>query len=197
MEIKELESLWSDMDRELKKQNKLTKTLIMEMTRQKYASKFQKISIYETIGGIICFIAGIYLLTQFSSLDTWYLQLCGVITVVVLFLLPILTLRALNRVQTIAISDSTITETLVRFSRAKDRLLFLQRLGIYLSFVLMLTILPVASKISNGKDLFLETSAWYVYLPLMAVFLFFFARWGYGCYKHITNSAENILRELE
>jgi hypothetical protein len=61
----------------------------------------------------------------------------------------------------------------------------------------MLTILPVASKIGNGKDLFVETAAWYIYVPVMGVFLFFFARWGYGCYKRITKSAENLLRELE
>ncbi len=197
MELKDLETLWSDMDRELKNQKELTNTLIMEMTQQKYSNKFQRLSIFETIGGIICFIAGIYLLTRFSSLDTWYLRLCGAITVLVLFLLPLLTLRALYRVQALDIGDSTIAETLIRYTKAKDRLLFLQRLGIYLSFVLMLTILPVATKISSGKDLFVETSAWYIYLPLMTVFLFFFARWGYGCYKRITSSAETLLREME
>jgi biotin transporter BioY len=197
MEIKDLESLWSDMDRELEKQKKLTNTLIMEMTQQKYSNKFQKISVYETIGGIICFVAGIYFLAQFSKLDTWYLQLCGALTVLALFLLPILTLRSLYRIQGMNISDRTVSETIIRYTRAKDQLLFLQRLGMYLSVVLMLTILPVASKISSGKDMFVETSTWYLYIPIMAVFLFFFARFGYGCYKRITSSAENLLRELE
>ncbi len=45
MEIKDLESLWSEMDQELKNQKKLTNSLIMEMTQQKYANKFQKISV--------------------------------------------------------------------------------------------------------------------------------------------------------
>ncbi len=197
MEIKDLESLWSEMDRELENQKKLTKSLIMEMTQQKYSNKFQRISVFETIGGIICILAGVFIMTQFSELDTWYLQLCGVITILILFVLPVLTLRSLYRVQSIQITDKAVSETIAGYVKAKNHLLYLQRLGIYLSVVLMLTILPVASKISNGKDLFQESTAWFLYVAVMAVFLFFFARWGYGCYKNITNSAEDLLRQME
>ncbi|MGB5646492.1 hypothetical protein [Muriicola sp.] len=197
MELKELEILWSEMSQELNTQKKLTNELIMTMTQEKYSNKFQKISTYETIGGIICILAGIFILAKFSMLDTWYLQLCGLFTVIFLFLLPVLTLNSLRRIQKINVADMNLKETLVSFSKAKNQLLFLQRLGIYLSFILMFTILPVASKIMKGKDLFLDINVFYIYLPIMAIFLFFFARWGYSCYKSITNSAENILKELE
>lgn len=197
MEIKELESLWSEMDRELEKQKKLTNSLIMEMTQQKYSNKFQKLSVYETLGGVVCFLAGIYLVTQFGKLDTWYLQFCGAFTILILFVLPVLTLRSLHRIQTMNIGNSSLKDTIVTYTRAKNRLLFIQRLGVYLGIVLMFTLLPVASKIGSGKDLFLESKAWYLYLPVMAVFFFFFARWGYGCYKNITTSAEDLLREME
>lgn len=197
MELKELETLWSEMSQELETQKKLTNELIMNMTQEKYSNKFQKISTYETIGGVICIIAAIFILAKFSMLDTWYLQLCGLFTMIFLFLLPVLTLNSLRRIQKINIADKNLKETLVSFSKAKNQLLFLQRLGIYLSFILMFTVLPVASKIMKGKDLFLDSNIFYVYLPVMAIFLFFFARWGYGCYKNITNSAEDLLKELE
>ncbi len=197
MELKELETLWSEMSQELESQKKLTNELIMNMTQEKYSNKFQKISTYETIGGVICIIAAIFILTKFSVLDTWYLQLCGLFTVIFLILLPVLTLNSLRRIQKLNIADKNIKETLVSFSKAKEQLLFLQRFGLYLSFILMFTVLPVAGKIMNGKDLFLESNILYIYFPIMAIFLFFFARWGYGCYKSITNSAENILKELE
>ncbi len=197
MELKELETLWSEMNQELNSQKKLTNELIMNMTQERYSNKFQKISTYETIGGAICILAGIFILTKFSLLDTWYLQVCGLFTVLLLFLLPVLTLNSLRRIQKINIVDKNFKETLVSFSKAKKQLLLLQRLGIYLSFVLMFTILPVASKIMKGRDLFVNSNLWYIYLPIMAVFLFFFARWGYGCYKNITNSAEDLLKELE
>ena len=197
MELKELESLWSEMSQELESQKKLTKEIIMNMTQERYSNKFKKISTYESIGAVVCIIAGLYILTKFTLLDTWYLQACGLFTIVFLFLLPVLTLNSLRRIQKLNVADKNFKDTLVSFTKAKKQLLYLQRSGIYMSFILMFTILPVASKISSGKDLFLGTKLWYVYLPIMAVFLFFFTRWGYGCYKSITNSAENILKELE
>jgi amino acid transporter len=197
MELKELETLWSEMSKDLETQKKLTNQLIMNMTQERYSNKFQKISTYETIGGVICILAAIFILAKFSMLDIWYLQLCGLFTVIFLILLPVLTLKSLRRIQKLNVADKNLKETLLSFSKAKKKLLFLQRFGLYLSVILMFTILPVASKIMRGKDLFLDTNLWYIYLPIMIVFLFFFGRWGYGCYKSITNSAENILKEME
>ena len=198
MELKELETLWTQMSQELESQKKLNKELIMNMTQTKYVNKFRKISTYETIGAVICIAAAIYIITQFSLLDTWYLQLCGAFTVLFLTLLPVLSLQSLSRIQNINIAGNEVKETIVRFEKAKKRVLYLQRAGIYLSFVLMFTMLPVAAKVfGKGKDLFQETSVWYIYIPVMVIFLVVFARWGYGCYKSITNSAENILKELE
>lgn len=197
MELQEMQALWSEMSKELEQQKKLTNELIMKMTQQKYTGKFQKISMYETIGAGICFAAALYLIANFGKLEVWYLQLCGAFSILFLLLLPVLTLRSLNRIKQINVAERSFKETIVHFAKAKRQLLLLQRVGIYLSFLLMFTMLPVASKIGGGKDLFQETQIWYVYLPIMAIFLFFFARWGYGCYKNITNSAENVLGEME
>lgn len=197
MDLKELEKVWSEMDREIKNQKKLTNQLIMDMTQEKYRNKFRKLSTFETIGGIICILSGVYILSKFNLLDTWYLQLCGGFTVFFLLLLPVITLWSLRKVQTLRITDAPIKETTIRYLRAKNQLLLIQRFGIYLSFFLMIAMLPVAGKIMNGKDLFLSASLWYTYLPIMTVFLFFFARWGYGCYKSLTQSAEKLLTDLE
>ncbi|QBA64169.1 hypothetical protein [Muriicola soli] len=198
MELQELEKLWTEMSQELESQKKLNKTIIMDMTQTKYVNKFRKISTYETIGAVICIAAALYIITQFNLLDTWYLQLCGAFTVTFLIILPILTLQSLQKIQNIDLAGSEVKETIIRFERAKKRVLYLQRAGIYLSFILMITILPVAAKISGkGKDLFQDPGVLYVYIPVMVVFLVLFARWGYGCYKSITTSAENILKEIE
>jgi hypothetical protein len=95
------------------------------------------------------------------------------------------------------IVKNSFKETIVVYTKAKNQLLLMQKVGIYLSFVLMFTSLPVFSKIMNDKDLFLHGKTLLVYIPVMAIFLFFFTRWGYKCYRNITNSAENILKELE
>ena len=197
MDLEEIQTIWSEMSDQLEQQKKLTNELIMKMTQDRYSNKFDKITFYETIGAVICFLAAIYFLVNIHKLDTWYLLACGIFTVAFLIVLPIITLGLLRKIKRINIVKNSFKETIVGYKKAKNQLLLMQRVGIYLSFVLMFTCLPVFSKIMNNKDLFLQSKIWLIYLPLMAIFLFFFARWGYKCYKNITNSAENILKELE
>lgn len=199
MEMEELQATWTQMSEELDKQKRLTDKIILEMTQQKYKNKFQGITFYETIGAVICFTIAIYLIFNFHKLDTWYLMLCGIITFVFILVLPILTLRFLKKIKGLDISESNYKETILLYTKAKNRLLLIQQFGVYASFLILFTTLPVASKLLSNKDFFLMEKGWglYAFIGLVLVFLFFFARWGYGCYKRITNSAEDILRELE
>lgn len=199
MELEEMKTLWSEMSKEVEKQKSLTDKLIIDMTQERYTNKFNKILIYESMGAVICFAAAIFLIVNLGKLDTWYLLTLGIITITFLLLLPVLVLRSISRIKRLNIATNNYKETLVGFARAKKELLFTQRLGIYLSFVLALVIMPVTSKIVGNKDFFtMEHNAklWF-FLPVLFIFLFFFSRWGYKCYKSITNSAEDILKELE
>lgn len=197
MDLEEIQTIWSEMSDQLAQQKKLTNELIMKMTQERYRTKFDKITFYESIGAVICFTMAIYFLVNLDKLDTWYLLTCGIFTIAFLIILPIITLGLLGKIKRMNIVKNSFKETIVGYTKAKNQLLLMQRVGIYLSFVLMFTCLPVFSKIMNNKDLFLQSRIWLIYLPIMAVFLFYFTRWGYKCYKNITNSAENILKELE
>ncbi len=197
MELEELQATWTQMSQELEKQKRLTNEIILRMTQQRFSNKFSKVRRYEMAGAFICYLAALYIIFHFNKLDTWYLQLSGVISLVFLILLPILVLNALGKIQGIDVANGSYRDTLVKFTKAKNRLLLWQRMGIYGSFLFVLTSLPVFSMIMKGKDIFLNHEVWLWYLPTMMIFLFLFSRWAYGCYKGITNSAENILKELE
>ncbi|NHF59895.1 hypothetical protein FK220_011125 [Flavobacteriaceae bacterium TP-CH-4] len=197
MELEELQATWAQLGQELDKQKKLTHKIIVEMTQQRYSRKFDKIAVYEIVGSIICLLAAGYILIHFDRLDTWYLQLCGALGIVILVILPVLILWSLHTIRNVNVANSDYKDVLIRFTREKNRLLLLQRLNIYISFLFMIISLPIFSMILKGKDLFVDYKVWWWYLPIMAVFLFFFTRWGYGCYKSVTNSAEDILNELE
>jgi hypothetical protein len=60
-------------------------------------------------------------------------------------------------------------------------------------------VLPVTNKIFNNKDMFtMDMAAFsWIFTGVVFVLVIFFVRWGYGCYKSITASAENVLKELE
>lgn len=199
MEIDEMKALWSEMSDQLEQQKKLTNEIIMSMTQERYSNKFRTISAYERVGAIICFGTAIYIVTNFGKLDTWYLKACGAFTLGVLLILPVLVLRSLKKIRNIKITSSAYKEALVNYTRAKQNLLRLQQVGVLLSFILMFAISGVFAKLFGNKDFFLvERNMWAnLSIGFAVVFVIFFSYFGYRSYKRITNSAENILKELE
>ena len=199
MELEQMQQIWGELSQKIEQQKQLTDTLILNMTQERYSNRFDKILRYESIGAAICFIAALYLLVNFGKLDTWYFKASGIFILFFLISLPILVLRSLRKIKSLDIAKTDLKQTIIGFERAKNELLMLQRFGIYLSFVVALLVLPVSLKLFKNKDFFTtshDASLWLV-IGGFFVFLIFFARWGYRCYKSITNSAENILRDLE
>jgi len=199
MELEQIQATWAKLTLELEQQKKLTNEIILQMTQERYSNKFKTITFYESIGAVICFATGIYILANFTKLNTWYLMACGVFTLAFLFLMPILVLRALKRIKNMNVIAKNYQETIVAYGRAKNNLLLLQQFGIYASFLLMFSTAAIFSKIWSNKDFFLiERDGWIYGAILVAViFMVFFTRWGYNCYKNITASAEDILKEVE
>ncbi len=199
MELEEMQALWSDLTNQLDHQKKLTDKIIMNMTQEKYSNKFRTITTIETIGAIFCFTIGVCVLANFSKLDTWYLMLCGVIMVAFLLGLPVLALRALRKIRAVNITNKSFKEALLDFSKAKKNLMNIQKGAVAASFVVMIAASGVGAKILGNKDFFLvERNIWANFSILLAlVFVSFTSYWGYRSYSKITNSAENILKELE
>ena len=197
MELDELRNEWQEMSIELEKQKILTDQLIIDMTQEKYSNKLKSISIPETIGTVVCFAAAIYIFINFDKLDTWYMQLSGLFTALFCIVLPILSLRSIFGMQKLNISTSNYKQSLERFAKNKKQFVWIQKVSFYLSFVLVIVSLPVVAKLMNGKDLFLESKVWLWYVPFGFAFLYFFSKWVFRHYKRTTDSAEDLLKELD
>lgn len=197
MELEDLQSVWSEMSEQLEKQKKLTHKIIMEMTQQKYSNKFQKFMQYEGMGTVICFGMAMVLLFNFGKLDTWYFVLLGILALAFLVGLPIMVLRSIHRIKSVNIIEGSYKDTLINYARARKKLLFIQRLSIYLGFVFIFISLPLAGKLIRNEDLFLDSLTWLWYVPVMATFLYFFSRWAYKSYLRATEKAEALIRDLE
>ncbi len=199
MELEELQTAWVQMSQELENQKKLTNEIILKMTQEKYQKKFSKLRNLETVGALICYLWVVYFLFNFGKLDTWYLQLCGILSIGFLIALPTLVLKSLKRIQDLDIVNGSYKKNLVIYTKEKNKLLKIQKTGIYLSYLVLFILVPVSTKIISNKNIFLTDlkPLQGVALVVALVFTFFFTRWGYRSYKKITNSAEDILRDLE
>ncbi len=194
-----MKNLWDEMSLKIDSQQKLTNKLIMEMTQQKFKKRFSTLSLYETAGTVICFAAAIFIILNMDKMDTWYLMTFGIITIGILIFLPILSLSAINGMKKLDLSKNSYKETLIEFLKRKKNMMLVQKFSAGISIFLMWMVAPVFSKIVNGKDFFMQehSTGLLIFYVATTVGVIFFARWGYGCYKRITASAEKDLKELE
>ena len=195
MELEEMKNLWQEMSAEVEKQKKLTDSLIIKMTQMHYKNKLNKILIPEAAGTLIAFAAAIFILTNIEKLNTPLLLGCGIISVLVLVLMPILSINSVLRMKYLNVSANNYKESLLEYSEAKMRFVSIQKLSFVFGSILMVTILPVMCQLV-GKPYALKTNEiWYSYV-IAFPFFFWFARWVFKCYVKSAVGAENILKEL-
>ena len=197
MELEDLRNEWQEMSIEIEKQKILTDKLIIDMTQKKYNNKLKSISIPETIGTVICFAAAIYIFMNFSKLDTWSMQLSGSFTALFCIVLPILSLKSIFGMQKINMSKSNYKQSLESFAKNKKQFVLVQKVSFYLNFILVIVSLPVAGKLMSGKDLFLESKVCLWYVSFGFLFLYLFSKWVFKRHKKATESAEELLNDLE
>lgn len=196
MELEEMKTLWGEMSVEIERQKKLTDSLIIKMIHMNYKTKLQKIVIPETIGSLICLASVAYLLFNLQMLDTWYLIVCGVVSMVLLAVIPLLSLRAIWNFRSVNISGNNYKETLTEYAKARTGFIFVQKMSYYLAALLLVFSLPVLVRVMGRKDPFMDSKLWISY-AVMFLFFSFFARWIFKCYVKATNDAGDILKELE
>jgi hypothetical protein len=196
MELEEMKTLWGEMSSELERQKKLTDSLILQMTKSSYRNKLNKIWIPELIGTLISFAGVLFMLLHFQKLNTWYLLACGVISVLILVILPLLSLNAVYKMRSVNISANSYKQSLLEYSKGKIQFVFVQKLSFYLSFVLMLVMLPVMGQLVGGVDFFKETRIWLWYAVVFVSFYLLASR-VFKYYIKTATNAENILKELD
>ncbi len=99
------------------------------MTKELYKNKVNTISTYETIGAFICFGMAFYILLNLNKLDTWYLIVSGIFTLICLVILPILSLRSINRMKSVDIAKNNYKQTIVDFTNGQKHFLLVQKSG--------------------------------------------------------------------
>ena len=192
-----MKSLWEDMSQKVDQQKVLTDKLIIDMTQERYANKLSGISIPETIAALICFAVVIYLISNFGLLDVWYLKLSGIITIASCLILPVLSLKSIQKMKAINISKNTYKESLITYAKGKIKFMLIQKVSFYTSFLVLISSVIVFGKIMKGIDVFTMTEKLNWLVPSGIGVLYIFTQWVLKKYKKATTSANNILNELE
>ena len=200
MELEEMQAVWTDLSNQLESQKKLTDKMILMMTQEKYRNKINKIKYPEIGGAIICYIAVALILMNLSQFDNMLTLICAIIALSILIILPILSLSSIRNIGKINIAENSYKDSLLAYARKKKQFKKLQTVSYYISFILMLVILPVTSRIFGGKDLFSDSGnlqALLLFIPLGAIFLYYFSKRVMKHYNKNLDAMENLIQDLE
>jgi len=196
MELDDLKNTWNSATSKLEQQPKLTAKIIDQMTQEKYKSKITKIVYPEIIGVTICLISAIFIVVNYYKLDSTFLKIVGILSIMLLLSLSIISLLSLKELWIKKDMNKPYAETLKTLAIQKLQFWKLQRMNITLSYLLMVTVIILLSKLFKGIDLTHNTSFWTFSFSFGYIFLLFYSKWVSKYYKKTLKQTEELLQEL-
>jgi len=201
MELDEMKDVWQQMSQKLDHQKKLTDKLIFQMSKDRYKNKLNNILIYESIGTLFCFAIVTLTALNFHKLETWYLELAGVITIILYVVSPLISVVTVYRLKEIKIEPEQLNKMMNRFYVKKKQFILGQKMNIIIGLSMILSALPVAIKVFDNEDIFYSISNFgfkhFIFLALLLSLGVLFASWAFRGYLGMIRSAESILKEID
>jgi len=196
MELNELKNTWNKAKSPGQNQLNVNPELMKRMHDQKYQLKLRRIILPEIVGSFVCLAAAGFIGFRFGKLDTALLQGAGVLSILLLLLLPVISFKSTRQLSNGNHVDQSYAETLKAFAHQRVRFVRLQKLNVLLSYLLLVTMLVLLSKLSGGKDLSANKYFWLYSFTAGYVFLLFYSNWVKKYYRKTLQQAEELLQEL-
>lgn len=197
MDLQELKNEWDAVNRSTGAAPISTNRIMDAITQKKYTIMIKKIKYAEWTGSLVCVCAAGYMLYNFGKLDALYLQGIGIITVLLLLMMPAIGLLSLQRLNVSHSTGLPHTEALKQFALQKIAFWKLQRLNFLLGFLLLVATVVLLPVLVNGKNITKDNYYWVLAFPVGYLFKLFADRSAKRYYKHSLQQAEILLKEIE
>lgn len=198
MELEEMQAAWSQMSSELEKQKQLTDEIILKMIQEKHTSRWNRYARFEFIGAIVCYAALIFIIINFSKLDTLALQVCGILMIVFLLLLPIFSIKFIKEMSALNIDGHNNVQMMRDYVKKKKNFVIFQKTNMVLSFFFMLLTIPVSAKLLNDENLFITLDKKLLFaIPACTIFFIVLIYLGYRGNRSVLRSTDKLLEEVK
>ena len=190
-----MKASWELMSKNLKLKSVENQKLIEKLNKQNYKSKLNKIGNSEYIGTLVCYLAAAYLGLKLPNLDEPLMQIFALISILLLFVLPIISLKSVRGLSVNMDFTKSHIEVLQSFTEKRIRFQKLQKLNVSLALFLMVIILPVLASI-KGTVLSEIPNFWTLIFPIGVAFFLGFAYWVLRFYDRTVAQMEGLLKEI-
>lgn len=193
MELDELKNIWDTANT----QQTLNTKMIEKMTQTRFKSRLQKVVFHELVGALMCIAAVTYMVLNFDKLPTPFFQGLGIVTALLLMILPIVSLTLIWQINSLGNVNQPIAETLKQFARQKLRFIRFQQLSVVAAYMLIVFVFLLMPKFTGGRSLNDNKYFWAFAVAFGYIFLYFFSRMVIKYYGNALQQAEELLWELE
>jgi hypothetical protein len=196
MELEEMRASWEVLNQKVEKQRILTDKMIDKMTQEKYKNNLRKVALPEYIGTLICYFGAAYLIINFSKIDGLVFQIFGILSVLLLFTLPVISLKSVRAMKNIKIHSGSYADAIQDYANRKIRFQKLQKLNVALGLFFLIILIPTLGSIS-GKDINNIPNFWTLIFPIVTGFFIVFSYWVLKHYNRALKDGEEILSALK
>lgn len=197
MDLQDLKNEWDAVNHSTGSAPISTNRIMDAITQKKYTIMIKKIKYAEWTGSFVCVCAAGYVLFNFGKLEAMYLQGIGIITVLLLLLMPAIGLLSLQRLNVSHSTGLPHTEALKQFALQKIQFWKLQRLNFLLGFLLLVATVVLLPVLVNGKNITKDNYYWVLAFPVGYLFKLFAERLAKRYYRNSLQQAETLLKEIE
>jgi hypothetical protein len=197
MEFDDFKNTWQEMSRQVKEKQNFNLKIIDRMSNQKIHSSLRGIFLPEIFGSIICLGSAIFIVFNFGKLNTTPTEICGVASIILFALLPLLSLWSVSTLYHVGNISRTYAETLKDFTVRKIKFYRLQKINFTLSYLLLGVLLILLPKLFGKKEFTNDQYFWVLLLGSLGyIVLAFFSKWVFKSYIKKIRQTEELLNEL-
>ncbi|MEO7769125.1 MAG: hypothetical protein ABIS01_16960 [Ferruginibacter sp.] len=197
MEPENLKDSWKSITGQTAKKDNLTPEIINQLTHKKYNAMIKKVKYPEWIGGAVCLLGAAFISFNFGRLDTMFLKVVGITSILILISTPIISVISVGRFNLVNDLGKPYAATLRQFATQKLRFQKLQQVNAFINYLLLVTIIILIPKFSRGADVSTSNYFWLFAFSFGYIFLAFFSKWVKKYYHKSITQAEELLNELD
>lgn len=196
MELDDLKSTWNEMSNQLKEKKNSDLKIFDKMSKRKFYSNLKKIIIPEILGSAVCIGCAAFIGFNFDKLDKISFQIVGIVSILLLVILPVISIMSIQQLYQVGDMNKPYADTLKRFAIQKIKFCKLQKLNLTLSYLLLVTVILLSTKLFGRKEITDNNYFWILSISLGYIFLLFFSKWVTKKYSKTIRLTEDLLNEL-
>jgi len=197
MELDELKNIWQEASSQSNKKSSLNNQNIEKMIQTRFRSRVSKVIYHEALGTVFALGAVLYMALNFGKLTTPFFQGIGIVTMLLLIVLPAISLILLSRLNSVGNLSRPYAETLKTFAMQKLQFIRFQQWSVVAAYVLIVFVILLMPKFTGGRSLNDNKYFWAMAIAIGYVFIYGFSRFVLKYYSKTLQQAEELLRELE